>query len=220
MPKALHSRAQPGFTLIELLIVTAILGLVIGVIAACLGGGIRVWDKTRSVGRVEIEALVALAAIEKDLMNALSLADLPFAGTKTEATFPVLVRSAEYGAWGRSADALSPSEWRSMTANWQVARVRYFFESDRGGLVRSVALCEGPEKLGEEHSVRIAAGLRGISWEYYGPALDGSLAWNNEWTKAGGRPEMVRVNLSFNDENGSVKVGRTVTLPGVHAPRR
>ena len=49
-----------SFTLIELLVVTAIVGVVVVVIAACLTGGIRVWDRAQTFLVIESDAVIGL----------------------------------------------------------------------------------------------------------------------------------------------------------------
>ena len=83
-----HEQAPQGFTFIELLVVTAILGVVIAVLGACIAAGIRVWDSARNVNATEIEALIGLRMMEKDLMNSFPYAGIGFAGGPHSVSFP------------------------------------------------------------------------------------------------------------------------------------
>ena len=85
------ARRDAGFTLIELLIVTALLAVVIAVVGACLGGGIRVWDAARTFGRSEQDGLIAMETLCKDLRNAFPLQAIGFAGTPNTVAFPGVI---------------------------------------------------------------------------------------------------------------------------------
>ncbi|MBN1557400.1 MAG: prepilin-type N-terminal cleavage/methylation domain-containing protein [Lentisphaerae bacterium] len=73
----MHSRA---FTLLELLIVVAILSVVIGVVAACLTSGMRVWEEARAFSLGEAEADLALIQFERDVRNMFPFYGIPFEG--------------------------------------------------------------------------------------------------------------------------------------------
>ena len=101
-------RENTAFTLIELLIVTAILSVVIGVIAACLAGGIRVWDSARSFARLEKDTAYALRIVERDVANALPLPNLGFEGSETEMRFPLRIAADGAPAMGDVVYAYDP----------------------------------------------------------------------------------------------------------------
>jgi prepilin-type N-terminal cleavage/methylation domain-containing protein len=111
-------RLRAGFTLIELLIVTAILGTVIGVVGACLSGGIRVWDAARTFNEVESKAFFCEAVIRRDLANMVAVPALGFVGQPGAMEFPVLARGAGDGE----------------TAT--IRMLKYAFEADEGRIVR------------------------------------------------------------------------------------
>ena len=54
------TKSSSGFTLVELLVVCTILAIVISAIAACLAGGIRVWDSARSFHVGESDTMLAM----------------------------------------------------------------------------------------------------------------------------------------------------------------
>ena len=83
------TKAAPfGFTLIELLIVVSIMVVIIGVIGACLSGGIRVWDSARIFNDLESDAFIAMDIMEKDIMNSLSVYSIGFDGKQSSVCFP------------------------------------------------------------------------------------------------------------------------------------
>ena len=86
-----------GFSLIELLVVTAILGVVIAAIAGSLAGGIKVWDAARNFNEGEAAAALALAELERDLVNSFDFFDLSFSGHKDGMAFPGVVSDPEHG---------------------------------------------------------------------------------------------------------------------------
>lgn len=78
-----------GFTLIELLLVTAIVGVVVTAIGACLAGGIRAWEAARQFNTLESQALVGLRIVRRDIMNAVPFYAVPFTGSRREMRFLV-----------------------------------------------------------------------------------------------------------------------------------
>ena len=116
-----RSSERKAFTLIELLVVTAILGLVVTAIGACLAGGIRIWDAAQHFGEGESQAYLGLHTFSRDLRNAFPCnCGKRFDGGPTSVSFPAFV--------ARKLDA-DPD---------QVGRVEYAFEAHNKLLVKLV----------------------------------------------------------------------------------
>ncbi len=133
-----------GFTLVELLVVTAILGLAMAAIGACLSGGIRVWDTARQFGRIESDVYLAMDRMSHDLRNSFPYYRIPFNGDGYEAAFPGLV-AAEANA--------EPS---------LPGRITYWHEPATEQIMRSEFLADG-DRVSDEI---LATGVKELKFRY------------------------------------------------------
>ncbi len=199
-----------GFTLIELLVALSILAVVTGSIAACLAGGIRVWERARTFDTVTADAMVGLRIIEKDLMNAFSFYEISFDGKQREMSFPGLIE-ADY----EKTDANDVP---------RIGTIKYFFSNNdnKKSLMRREQAY--PSGSGDEHGEEIIANLGDINITYYFlPEEDnqpdaGTGVYVKKQTGiwqgvATNFPDMVKIELSLLDGESVVSVDRTVVLP-------
>lgn len=187
-----------GVTLLELLVVTAILGVVIAVIAACLGSGIRVWDEARSFKAVEGDAVFVLSLMEKDLRNAFRFSDVPFKGDGGSVSFAGLVQSAD----------------GSGLPGARIGTIGYSRSGGReGNLYRSETEYPGSEERRE----KIAAGAAGLALRYAAAGTNAqarAIDWADSWDSATNLPGRVSIELSFlRDGKEPLTFVRDVTLP-------
>lgn len=159
-----------GFTLIELLVVTAILGLVLVVIAASLSAGIRAWEAARTFNVGEADALVALRMAQRDLAGGLPFKPIPMEGGAEDVRFAVRLRESPSGP-GR------------------LGTVRYRFDRATGTLRRSrwPYPDADPGPAGEE---TLAGRLDAWRMSYL-PTPDGE--WTRDWTGRTNSPAAVRI---------------------------
>lgn len=108
---------RSAFTLIELLIVSAILGVIVFVIGACIAAGVRVWDAARVFNDADSQALFGLAVMEKDVSSAFPFGPIPFKGDVEKISFVGLKT-------GKDADPFA------------VTTVQYSFDVRRKSLAR------------------------------------------------------------------------------------
>jgi prepilin-type N-terminal cleavage/methylation domain-containing protein len=187
-----------GFTLIELLVVTAILGVLIAAIAACLFGGIRVWETARRFNVVEADAALALRIFQKDLVNTFLFAGIPFKGQAGEVTFPCL--SVQAGMRGE------------LEGSGRIAAARYHLDEARG-LLRATQFYEANNEMGRPQEEKLLSGPLELRLQYYAfpqGAESAAGAWQETWDSATNLPGAVRVDLAFADGG---RVSRTIVLP-------
>ena len=192
-----------GFTLIELLVVSAIIGVVVTVVAACLAGGIRVWDRTRTLAVTEANAVIGLRIIEKDLANTFAFYGIRFDGGPAGLSFPGLVLPRPAGS-DKSQDS---------DTGERIGMVKYWFDPQKKALFRQekVYPCnEASPVVAEE----LLPHLQSLALQYYAPARQGlGGAWQGSWDDETNFPSRVRVQLVFEQEEGVVNISRTILLP-------
>jgi len=177
-------------------VVTAILGLVIGVIAASLGGGIRTWDTARRFGRIEAQAAIALDVLERDLANAFHFHDVPFQGSTGTAAFPGRVEAGEAGG----------------EPFWQIGTIRYRFDPEREALLR-LAWTYPSSEPPAGRSELLLSDVKNLAFSYRaGNGGSGTAAWDDSWNSATNFPIAVRLELTFPAEEVGT-LTRTMRLP-------
>ena len=191
-------KVHAAFTLIELLVVTAILGVLVAVIGACLSSGIRVWEVAATFNKDEADAIFGLHLVKRDLANSIRFAPIGFTGTETGMEFSSLVT----GAPGMDDDATG------------VGTVKYVFDPARAALLRMA--WPYPE---EEPLTHAAAGVEALLTDvedasfWYGVLSTGDMEtvfWTDETTNF---PERVRLRISLAGRADPVEFERLVVLP-------
>lgn len=190
-------RRKEGFSLVELLIVTVILGIVVTAIAACLAGGIRVWDTARTFHAVESDALMGVTLLEKEARNAFRFYGIPFRGGSGEVSFPGLVREV-------SEDG---------TASERPGTIRYTFDGGSGRLLRR-AWAYPRTGSGAKAEV-VASRLSLLSIQYCPPssARETDEGWQPSWDDATNFPSALVIDLTLGREKETTRIRRTVILP-------
>jgi prepilin-type N-terminal cleavage/methylation domain-containing protein len=185
-------RIPPGFTLIELLIASAILAVLGTAVAACLAGGLRVWDVAQDFNAAARETEIGLALLEKDVMNAFPLTHAGLKGDSSSLSFPALAYPGEGGG---------P----------RVLLVGYVFDESRRSLLRTKR--EYPE--GEAAREQVVSHVEQVLFRYGRQAEGGeSIEWRNSWDNATGLPSRVEIHLSVAHRRGPVSLVSSV-IPAV-----
>lgn len=189
---ALAPRGRASFTLIELLVVTTILGVLVGVIGACIASGIRVWDTARKFNTIEADAIVALEMMERDLRNTFPYGRIRFHGDARSVTMPGIVQGPEEQGSG-------------------LGTVGYSVDRGAGALVRTAGLYGGGEGLAET----VARNVRQLDLEYY--RIDRPKGQPPQWQQQRGAatnlPDKVMVRLTLDTDSGPVELSRAVIVP-------
>jgi prepilin-type N-terminal cleavage/methylation domain-containing protein len=196
------STARPStdaFTFIELLIVTVILGIVTAVLVACVAGGIRVWESARRFDTVENEAMLGLASVQKDVMNAFAFYAAPFRGGPRQMRFASLVET--------------PAE--SGETETRIATVDYSMDVGAGRLTRLARVFPEEEAV-TRHGESIVENLDDARL-WYAAASDNrkapGAAWADVWEDPTNLPQRVRVDLTFEDGGQQRMFSRTFIIP-------
>lgn len=179
------SSCRNAFTLIELLIVVSIMSIVIGVIGACLSGGIRVWDSARVFNDLEADAFIALNILEKDIRNSLSVYAVGFDGKESSVAFPAYIDSED----GRG-----------------IGRVNYEFDQVKHALLRVESSWQGRDGRSE----LLLENVKDLSFTYYQVSTS---AWNSVGETVTNFPDKVGVKLLLGRGEREVEIERSVLLP-------
>ncbi len=186
-----------GFTLLEMLVVTAILAVLVAAILASVAGGLRVWDRSRSFGKREAEAILAFRLIEKDLMNAAPFFGVPFEGEDGRLTFPSILLPLP------GPDATSFVERPGGTS--------LIWNRERAVLLRSRSLF--PQQQAEEEV--ILDGVREFHFRFFGTGEDAGRRpeWTSRWNSASNMPVAVEIVAAVGDASAPLVLSRRVVLP-------
>lgn len=119
--------SRPGFTLIELLVTLAILSVLIAAVAACLSGGLKVWDLARTFNRQDSDIAMGLLPMERDVANAVPFHGGRFIGGERDLRFSCLARAETAARVPREGEDVEP------LAIWAT---RYYFDAQSKAIVR------------------------------------------------------------------------------------
>jgi len=181
-----RGRRRGAFTLIELLVVTAILGVVVAAVGACLAGGIRVWDVARQFNRYEADALIGFQVMRRDIGQAMPFEAAPLAGTYD---------GLEFTGVTAVPDAAGLDE-----AVLRLARVRYYLDYDRQAWCRAVAPFGWGEGRPPEVVEVLISDVDTVALRYAAAPEDGESSsasgWSDSWENPTNLPAVVEAELS------------------------
>lgn len=176
-----------AFTLIELLVVTAILGIVVAAVGACLAGGIRVWDVARRFNRHEADAMMGFQMMRRDIARLVPFEVAPFEGAKSGLQFTGI--NVVPAADGR--DASMP----------RLTRTRYYHDAAKRAWCRAVAPLDWAGTTPPAESVEIMVANVDRAALRYAPAPEDGApglgpGWSGTWTNPTNLPAVVEVELT------------------------
>ena len=174
------------------------MALVIGVIGACLAGGMRVWDSAREFNRAEAGAVVALQVIERDLHNTFPFHAVPFRGDVDGMAFP--------GLLPRETDAGEP--------DFGLGTVTYSYNRNDRSLLRRTTDLPAAASDGEP-AEELLDGLTELRLRYYEPPVEKGATgkWVDTWANPTNFPSRVRLDLTFGEQADRFTLTRTVLIP-------
>lgn len=191
---SLELRLDAAFSLIELLVVTAIIGVVVAAIGACLAGGIRVWDSARTFNETEAETLVAFRLMRKDLANTFRFPGIPLTGDGEQLEMA-----------GVQVSPPEPGADEALTG--RVGAIAYRWDrSGRTWLREWIPFAWDESDLRRTLTEVLVRDVRGVALQYAAApeAGGGELRWAEAWSNPTNLPVAVQVELSV----GSRRSGR------------
>ena len=183
-----------SFTLIELLVVTAILGLVITAIGACISAGLRVWDTAQRVSNQQAAGMLAFALLDRDLGNTFPFYGISFRGGQKELAFPCTLQETPRNPSG-------------------IGEVRYAWDSLRRRLLREEKAFAGMHAARPEAET-ILPDVTDFVVEYGHMPKSGSgeFEWQSQWSDTTNHPHAVRITLGLGGDTRTVRFDKTVWL--------
>lgn len=194
-----------GFTLVELLVVTVICGVLVAAIVACLVGGIRAWDYVRRYGSTEIDAMIRLEAVQRDIANAFRFYGVSFSGDEGAFSFPGLVDVVGDGS-----------------GLFRPGTVKFFYDRQKGDFLRKVWVFPSREPL-DDSAEKVMSGISRLAVSYYAAPseADSTGGWVGSWNNSSNMPGAVMLDLTFDGgEKQAIRIRRTVVLPVTALPEQ
>jgi hypothetical protein len=184
-------------------VVSAIVGIVMAVIGACLVGGIRVWDRAQTLAVIESDAEIGLRILEKDVMNTFPFYGSRFEGETAGLSFPALV----------TAGPAEPGDNSKRVAETRMGNVKYRFDPRKKALFRQAHTY--PEDNTEAGvSEKLLSHLEDVDVRYYAPATrEKAGEWKESWTDETNFPSRVRIQLAFARGPETATITRTILVP-------
>ncbi|MBN2301056.1 MAG: type II secretion system protein [Lentisphaerae bacterium] len=207
-----------AFTLIELIVVTAILAVVMAALGSCLAGGIRAWDAVKKFNSGELETVLGLAMLGKDVCNTMRFHDIPFEGDSGWMSFPAILR--------KSSDELNRNNSSEMVVS--LGTVKYYVDPNMRALVRKQWFYPYHEPTYMSGEI-IASDVKTVALKYFRlPHQTGedngnmhtpsSGEWLDCWSDSTNLPGGLSIELIFTDEHRD-PMTRIVLIPAAEASK-
>lgn len=206
-----------GFTLLELLVAMTLLALLSGLLFGGLSFGVRVWEK----GDAELEKLAELQiaqslvrrVISRALSSELAEDEGQDAGTLLgtvdglRLVGPAPAQSLPGGIYQLSLRLDEAQEKRRLVMGWRLLRPR---DED--------SETDEDEKDKEENIVVLVDDVAEVTFAYFGVAdQDAGPEWWDRWENVPGLPQLVHIEITFND--GDTRIWPELTVaPMIAAP--
>lgn len=192
----MSARAQSGFTLVELVVAMVLLGIMMLLLYSGLTFAMRSWDAAEAVGTRTTDQRIGTSFLRRELGE----------------TFPMRWKEPTTLQFAFEGKASSLRFVSSRPAGLQaggLALVGLAVEADgerRRSLVMRRAMPDdeakdfGPLERSEEKPTVLVAGVRDVSFAYFGAQNDFTdPAWVEEWPYPGRMPLLVRVRITLAD---------------------
>lgn len=187
-----------GFTLVELLVVTLILGVVIAAITSCLIGGIRTWEYVSKYGTAEVETLLKLETVHREVANTFPFYMISMSGGEKEISFPGLVEVTADG-----------------NTETKIGTIKYYFDQQKKGLLRKAWPFPESEPSSDNQEM-VLSGLTDFTVSYYSlPSTNDTRSgvWQETWTNVTNLPGAVAMEISMaGDNKQQLMIKRTVMI--------
>lgn len=202
----LQSRGQ-GFTLVELLIAASIIGMISIAILSSFGVGFHTFERVQAFGGPQMDILLSIEEMERDLRNTFPLSGIPFTGNSRNMTFAAL-----FSKWDEEKEEEAVV----------LGKKSYSLDSTSKALVstqQEYANAVG-ESTGTEQGTEVLAFVEDIqfSYYYYQKELQEDkekieFGWKDSWSPEDGLPKGVKIEVTFKNGEEDVHLARTVFIP-------
>ncbi len=198
---------EKAFTLVELLIAASIIGMISIAILSSFGIGFHTFERVQAFGGSQMDILLSIEEIERDLRNTFPLSGIPFTGNSQNMTFAGL-----FSQWDEEKEEETVV----------LGKKSYSLDSTSKALVRkqqeySRAIAES---TGTEQEAEILAFVEDLqfSYYYYKKELQDDkekieFGWKNSWGQEDGLPKGVKIEVTFRNGEKDVHLARTVFIP-------
>lgn len=181
---------RSAFTLAECLIAASIAGVLGVCVLTTFSAGLRIYRSFDREALSESVVFLSLGQFGKDVRSAFVLRLVPFSGTDSGLSFPVL---GEGGV---------------------PEKIVYFFDDRTGTLLRRQQTLRRDFSVDEQPQARALASCRRVSFEYYYPdPLTGNFAWQNSFSLAGALPRQVRIRFIVTQNGDAREYTKTLRIP-------
>jgi general secretion pathway protein J len=200
------SVTNAGFTLLELLIATTLLGVVLAVMAGGLRFGARVWERSGAISEATAEVNVAREFIRHKLAEARAIRMPLSTGDVVQAAFRGGTDSVEFVGDMPAFVASNGLFWISLKLDKSAGHLRLDWWPYRGDYdgARQRILLDNVSR---------------ISLSYFGKnnGLE-TESWSDSWAGVPHLPSLVRVQVTFHNDDDRSWPELIVAIPAAGAP--
>ncbi|MFC1624076.1 type II secretion system protein J [Candidatus Omnitrophota bacterium] len=183
----IRRQSLEGFTFIELLIALTVFSIMAASIYYTLNSGIKIWERGNFIIKDNQRLRTFFDTISLDMRNAVPYAGIEHEWGAKRISFPTIINVFD-----------------NNKMNKELARIIYFFDSEKGELVKICATLE--EGFDEKRSKKrpLLSNVEDFTLEYgYKSLIDEEdYEWEDEWGLENKIPQGVRVRLDLKMEDG------------------
>lgn len=181
-----------GFTLIEVLISASLVVVMGATVVGLIMGGLRVWQRTDTLGTREAWVQVAFDQWRRELRSMAHFKPIPFTGAYDSCAF-------------------------ASTHNDTLGATRYYFDSPRQRLCRTQQPYPQWRARRETSCSALLQDVQQVRFSYYAPRTEtGGGTWAGAWAASDAPPQAVKLTVTYRPAGARdpVTYESLVYLPG------
>ena len=182
-----------------MLLVVSLLSVIGIAVYRAFASGLKIWER-RPQSVVQEDTLIFLDKMNQDLQNTMVYSKIPFEGNEKRMAFATLVKTPIFGT-----KKFGENEYVN-----QIGKVEYYFDGTVNKLYRRQA--NYSQALNNKFfPARILVNdIKSVKFFYYYRKGKGYVIENKKVTVT---PEIVSVEITFNDKNGIGNMTRVMNVP-------